>query len=61
MTTLQSYDTPQLLHILNSRSGGMELVGTEFKNIDDNFAKLRHTTATTHSQFQERRHGAGRH
>ena len=35
MTTLQSYDTPQLLHILNSRSGGMELVGTEFKNIDE--------------------------
>ena len=35
MTTLQSFDTPQLLHILNSRSGGMELVGTEFKNIDE--------------------------
>lgn len=35
MTTLKSYDTPQLLHILNSRSGGMELVGTEFKNIDE--------------------------
>lgn len=35
MTTLQSYDTPQLLHILNSRSGGMELVGTEFKDVDE--------------------------
>ena len=35
MTTLQSFDTPQLLHVLNSRSGGMELVGTEFKNIDE--------------------------
>lgn len=35
MTTLQSYDTPQLLHILNSRSGGMELVGTEFKDVGE--------------------------
>lgn len=35
MTTLRSFDTPQLLHVLNSRSGGMELVGTEFKNIDE--------------------------
>ena len=35
MTTLQSYDTPQLLHILDSRSGGMELVGTEFKDVDE--------------------------
>nr|DAJ18983.1 MAG TPA: hypothetical protein [Siphoviridae sp. ctRJB2] len=61
MTTLKSYDTPQLLNILNSRSGGMELVGTEFKNIDDNLEKLRHTTATQHPQFQERRYGAGRH
>ena len=32
---LKNLDTPQLIHILNSISGGMELVGTTFKDVDE--------------------------
>lgn len=44
---LKNLGTPQLIHILNSISGGMELVDTTFKDVDE-------MVSTANAEFDRR-------